>query len=201
MCKHLTFTPAFFPFPSSWECINVGLDWNTGLGNAHVYWESGQRRTLEDLPLCNAHSDCPLQVFILILYPCTPFQTRYTCMERLVREWRALVRTTLSQSGHYTMASLPVFSADHFLNKHVLIEKVVCRAYPVLQSSVYILPFLLPQEPQLTSGHHIFRCSSVWTPPGWRAVTVTLAPSSRLLSSRVNMTWASLLIAYALSPL
>ena len=52
--------------PCRGECINTGLDW-TGLGNLGT-----GVKTLEDLPLRNAHSDCPLQVSISIcLYPCT----------------------------------------------------------------------------------------------------------------------------------
>ena len=71
--------------PCGGECINTGLDW-TGLGNL-----STGVKTLEDLPLRNAHSDCPLQAFsILALIP------DKACMhaqrERLVRKWRALVR-------------------------------------------------------------------------------------------------------------
>ena len=53
--------------PCGGECINTGLDW-TGLGNLGNL--STGVKTLEDMPLHNAHSDCALQVYS-ILYPCT----------------------------------------------------------------------------------------------------------------------------------
>ena len=43
--------------PCGGECIHTGLD-VTGLSNL-----STEVKTLEDLPLHNAHSGCPLQVY------------------------------------------------------------------------------------------------------------------------------------------
>ena len=64
--------------PCGGECINTGLDW-TGLGNLGT-----GVKTLEDLPLRNAHSDCPLQVSILALIPDKAYA--HAQRERLVRK-------------------------------------------------------------------------------------------------------------------
>ena len=72
--------------PCGGECINTGLDW-TGLGNLGNL--STGVKTLEDMPLHNAHSDCPCKFIafsILALIPDKAYA--HVQRERLVHKWR-----------------------------------------------------------------------------------------------------------------